>query len=42
MEVLILGPRGNLLLTFASPHDPGFVEFWQRWNHPHPRPELLE
>jgi len=21
--------------------DPGFIAFWQRWNHPHPRPELL-
>jgi len=25
----------------VSPRDPGFITFWQRWNHPHPRPELL-
>lgn len=26
---------------FTSTRDPGFIAFWQRWNHPHPRPELL-
>ena len=28
-------------LRFTSARDPGFIAFWQRWNHPHPRPELL-
>jgi len=35
------GYKQNLHFKFNSPKDKGFVEFWQRWNHPNPRPELL-
>ena len=41
MRVRLLAPTWNLDLLFHSPRDPGFIAFWQRWNHPHPRPELL-
>ncbi|MFG0329878.1 MAG: hypothetical protein ACF8PN_08275 [Phycisphaerales bacterium] len=37
---LIAGPD-RIRLTYSSPKDPGFVTFWARWSHPHPRPELL-
>lgn len=42
MRVRILAPDWNFELRFTSPRDPGFIDFWQRWNHPHPRPELVE
>jgi len=42
MRVRILAPTWNHELAFLSPADPGFIAFWQRWNHPHPRPELVE
>ncbi len=41
MRVRLLAPDWNLELKFPSPRDPGFIAFWQRWNHPHPRPELV-
>lgn len=41
MRVRLLSPDWNFELRFTSPRDPGFIAFWQRWNHPHPRPELL-
>lgn len=41
MRVRLLAPTWNHELLFPSPRDPGFIAFWQRWNHPHPRPELL-
>ena len=41
MKVTIMAPSGTISLPFASPRDEGFIIFWQRWNHPHPRPELL-
>ncbi len=37
----LVGPLGLLRLSFASARDPDFINLWQRWNHPHPRPELL-
>ncbi len=40
--VRLLAPDGQVIdLTFANPRDPGFITFWQHWNHPNPRPELL-
>ncbi len=41
MRVRLLTADWNFELKFPSPRDPGFVAFRQRWNHPHPRPELL-
>jgi len=42
IAVQVLQLDWRLAISFASPRDPGFIAFWQRWNHPHPRPELLE
>jgi hypothetical protein len=42
ISVHIIGPPGWLSLTFANETDPEFIKLWQRWNHPHPRPELLD
>ncbi len=39
--VRIVHGHGIVSLRFTSTSDPGFISFWQRWNHPHPRPELL-
>ncbi|MCC6906397.1 MAG: hypothetical protein IT430_00520 [Phycisphaerales bacterium] len=39
--VRIVHEHGIASFRFSSPADPGFIAFWQRWNHPHPRPELL-
>lgn len=41
LRVLILTQELNHEIQFTSASDPGFVEFWQRWMHPHPRPELV-
>jgi hypothetical protein len=41
LEVQLIGPRQTAFLAFASAEDPDFIALWQRWNHPHPRPELL-
>ncbi len=42
LQVLLLAPNDQVIdLQFANPKDPGFITFWQRWNHPNPRPELL-
>lgn len=42
LTVRICAPDRVEMLYFSSCQDPGFVAFWQRWNHPHPRPELIE
>ncbi len=42
LRVRLLAPDRTVQLKFTSAADPGFIAFWQRWNHPHPRPELLE
>ncbi len=39
--VTLLGPEGLLRWSFSSAKDEDFINLWQRWNHPHPRPELL-
>ncbi|MCC6908035.1 MAG: hypothetical protein IT430_08860 [Phycisphaerales bacterium] len=38
--MVVTGPAGRLRLPphFATPHL--LAALWQRWNHPHPRPEL--
>lgn len=41
LRVRLLSEGRTTTLTFRSTSDPGFISFWQRWNHPHPRPELL-
>lgn len=40
--VYIVGQVGWLRFAFADETDPEFIKLWQRWNHPHPRPELLD
>ncbi|GEM_PF-3416228 len=42
LRVRLLSEGRTLTLTFRGTNDPGFITFWQRWNHPHPRPEFLE
>lgn len=42
LRVRLLAPDRVIQLKFTSAADPGFIAFWQRWNHPHPRPELVE
>ncbi|MDY7109800.1 MAG: hypothetical protein SYC29_14285 [Planctomycetota bacterium] len=32
--------QGRLRLSFRGVSSPGFIDFWQRWMHPRPRPEL--
>jgi len=36
----LAGPAGFLTMGFWGVDDAGFVLLWQRWMHPHPRPEL--
>ena len=36
----LLGPDVRLRLGFVDPSSPAFLEFWRRWCHPRPRPEL--
>tara|TARA_Y100000589_G_scaffold20775_1_gene17051 strand:+ start:1145 stop:2149 length:1005 start_codon:yes stop_codon:yes gene_type:complete len=40
VEAWFYSPEGIRMLAFPSVHDPQFVEFWKRWNHPNPRHEL--
>lgn len=43
VQVDLFGPQGTRKMhkiQFPSCLDDGFVSLWQRWNHPHPRPEL--
>lgn len=40
LHVCLIGEAGRLELAFQSPDDPDFITLWQRWVHPHPRPEL--
>jgi len=40
--VSLLGPSGVLDLSFRDTKYQAFRDLWVRWNHPHPRPELLE
>ncbi len=43
VQVDLFGPHGAHKMhkiQFPSCLDDGFVSLWQRWNHPHPRPEL--
>lgn len=39
--VTFTGSIGILRMSFPSIEDADFINLWQRWNHPHPRPELL-
>ncbi len=36
-----IGPAGYLRIEYQNAADAGFRELWQRWMHPHPRPELV-
>lgn len=38
--VRLVGPAGWQSWTFTSASDAEFLRLWQRWMHPHPRPEL--
>lgn len=37
----LLGPDGYHAMQFHGPEDPALRMFWQRWMHPHPRPDLV-
>ncbi len=37
----LIGPDGHCTRVFHGPGDPALKMFWQRWMHPHPRPELV-
>ena len=41
LYVYVCGPAGWITFTFSSSADPDFMNLWQRWTHPNPRPELL-
>ncbi len=41
LHVMLIGEEGELPLSFTNERDPDFIKLWQRWNHPHPRPELV-
>ncbi len=41
VQVVVLGPAGWLSFTFNGTSGGDFIALWQRWNHPHPRPELV-
>lgn len=41
IRIELIGEAGLLTFAFADETDPEFIKLWQRWNHPHPRPELL-
>jgi hypothetical protein len=38
----LFGPEGTLRWSFKNLDHPDFRLLWQRWNHPLPRPELME
>jgi len=38
--VAFIGPDGYHVLQFHGLDDPALRMFWQRWMHPHPRPDL--
>ena len=40
--VRFVGDPGEAQLSFNHESDPDFLKLWQRWNHPTPRPELVE
>jgi len=40
--VSVIGPAGYHALQFHGLEDPGLIMFWQRWMHPHPRPDLVQ
>jgi len=46
IKVTLLGGTGKgkprKVLTFSYVSDPEFIRLWQCWNHPAPRPQLLE
>lgn len=37
----IIGPDGYTAVHFHDLKDPALTMFWQRWMHPHPRPDLV-
>ncbi len=39
--VELIGPAGLHTMYFRGADDPAFMMFWQRWMHPHPRPDLV-
>lgn len=41
IRIELIGEAGLLPFAFGDETDPEFIKLWQRWNHPHPRPELL-
>lgn len=42
VETTLFGPAGTLRWSFKNAQHPDFVALWQRWNHPLPRPELMD
>lgn len=39
--VELIGPAGYLVLPYSGKDDAAITMFWQRWMHPHPRPDLV-
>lgn len=39
-HVVITSRGQRTVLKFYNLRDPAFIDFWQRWAHPHPRPDL--
>ncbi len=37
----LVGPQGHTVVPFQGLDDPALKMFWQRWMHPHPRPDLV-
>ncbi|MCC6908016.1 MAG: hypothetical protein IT430_08765 [Phycisphaerales bacterium] len=37
----LVGPEGHTIVPFQGLDDPALKMFWQRWMHPHPRPDLV-
>jgi len=41
VHALVIGPAGQVAFTFENESSGDLLALWQRWNHPHPRPELV-
>ncbi len=40
LSMVVVGPAGQVSLSVDGAATSEFRALWQRWNHPHPRPEL--
>jgi len=42
LRVFLTGPSGCIRRSFPHHTAPAFINLWQRWNHPDPRPSLAQ